>query len=287
MQLVSDADKEYYNAAIKKITTESSTLISNSPYLNNPTLRSLIAQEMLRRNGADMPNTAYIPEVAAILHELEDMPHIFALIEKEKQQKPEFKSWLDGRVLSNFTVDEVKDFAPGTLGSVVHDFLAHSGYDIDHFFQGMEVNSDYTFLLKERVFCHDIEHMITGFETDFCGEIALLSANAHALYKYFDPELAAFFNRVGAYLKAKTNMKMGLYYPKIFGEMLEAELVGALQGRNWKMPLMLIPWRNHLDWQIKDIREEYGITNSPEPGYWAWTTALSEDPKPDLQEAAE
>lgn len=287
MELVSDADKQYYNSAIKKITTESSTLISNSPYLNHAPLRALIAQEMLRRNGADMPNTAFIPEVAAILHELEDMPKIFGLLEAEKQRLPEFKSWLDGRVLSNFTAEEVKDYAPGTLGSVVHDFLTKSGYDMDHFFQGMEINSDYTFLLKERTLCHDIEHMITGFETDFGGEIALLSANAHALYRYFTPQFAGYMNRVGAYLKAKTTMKMGLYYPEIYGEMLEAEMVGAEQGRNWKLPLMLVPWRNHLDWQIKDIREEYGITNPPEPGYWAWTTALSEDPRPDMQEAAE
>ena len=57
---------------------------------------------------------------------------------------------------------------------------------------------------------HDIEHMITGFETDHAGEIALLAANARAFYQYFVPELAAFFNRVGSYLKARTVMRSGL-----------------------------------------------------------------------------
>ena len=51
MAEVSKADFDYYNGAIKRHTTDSSTLISSSPYLNNPALRQLIAQEMLRRTA--------------------------------------------------------------------------------------------------------------------------------------------------------------------------------------------------------------------------------------------
>jgi hypothetical protein len=102
MAQVSQADFDYYNGAIKKITTESSSLVSSSPYLNNATLRTLIAQEMLRRNGPDMPNTAFIPEVAQILHQLEDMPTIVRLFEEEKQRLPAFRNWLDRRLLSDF-----------------------------------------------------------------------------------------------------------------------------------------------------------------------------------------
>ena len=69
MAEVSQADFDYFNGSIKKISTESSVLVSSSPYLNNARLRDLIAQEMLRRNGADVPNTAFIPEVAQILHQ--------------------------------------------------------------------------------------------------------------------------------------------------------------------------------------------------------------------------
>ena len=163
---VSQADYDYYNAGMKKIETASSVLVSSSKYLNHSGLRELIAQEMLRRNGTDLPNTAYIPEVAQILHDLEDMPQVFALFEQEKARLPEFRTWLERRELSNFKIEEVRHCAPGTLGSVIHDFLANSGYSIDHFFQGLEVTSDYTFYLKERAYTHDIEHMITGFETN-------------------------------------------------------------------------------------------------------------------------
>ena len=84
MAEVSQADFDYFNGSIKKIGTDSSVLVSSSPYLNNARLRDLIAQEMLRRNGADVPNTAFIPEVAQILHQLEDHATIFRLIEEEK-----------------------------------------------------------------------------------------------------------------------------------------------------------------------------------------------------------
>ena len=41
---VSDADFAYYNASDIQYTTQSSTLISSSPYLNHGELRTLIAQ---------------------------------------------------------------------------------------------------------------------------------------------------------------------------------------------------------------------------------------------------
>lgn len=276
---VSEADFAYYNGSGRKYTTESSTLISSSPYLNHAELRSLIAQEMLRRNGPDLPNTAYIPNVVKILMELEDWPRIFQLFEEEKARLPQFKNWLEGRKISLFKPEELEGAKPGTLRAVIYDFVTKSGYNMDHFYQGMEVKTDFDFYMKERTHTHDIEHMITGFETDHCGEIALLAANARALYKYFKPEMAAFFNRVGAYLKSKTTMKSGLYYPEVFAEELNAEDIGAAQGRSWKHPLFLIPFRDYLDWQVTDIREEFGITGAPAPGHWAWTTAKSEDPR--------
>ncbi len=277
---VSQADYEYFNGSIVQHATESSVLISSSKYLNNAPLRALIAQEMLRRNGPDMPNTAFIPEVAQILHNLEDMPAIFRLFEEEKARLPEFRNWLDRRVLSDFKVEEVKHCKPGTLGHVIHDFLANSGYQMDYFFQGMKVDSDYTFYLKERTFTHDIEHMVTGFETNHAGEVALLTANMYAFYNYFCPELAAFFNRVSTYLRAKTYMKSGLHYPEGFKVQLDAEFVGAQQGRNWKMPLMLVPWREMIDRPLVDIRAEFGITEVLPAGHWDWTTAVAEDPRP-------
>ncbi|WOK35434.1 Coq4 family protein [Sphingomonas sp. C3-2] len=280
MSNVSQADFEYFNGAITKHETESSVLISSSRYLNHGPLRALIAQEFLRKNGADMPNTAFIPEVAQILHQLEDVPAIEQMIQEEAERLPEFRAWLDRRLLSDFKAEEVKDSKPGTLGAVIYDFIANSGYNMDYFFQGMQVRSDYEYYLKERTLTHDIEHMVTGFETNFCGEIALLEANFRGFCNYFKPELAAVFMRVPTYLKSKSIMKAGLHYPKALVEMHKAMDIGAAQGNSWKKPLTLLPWRDMVDWKIEDIREEYGITGAPPSGYWDWTNAIAEDPRP-------
>lgn len=274
---VTKADYEYFNGAIRKHETQSSVLVSSSPYLNHPVLRELMAQEMLRRNGADMPNTAYIPEVSQIFHDLEDMPGLMRLFEEEKQRLPVFRNWLDRKLISDFKAEDVAHCKPGTLGHMIHDFIVNSGFNMDVFFQGMKVDSDYTYYLKERALTHDLEHMVTGFGPNNGGEMALIAANIRATYKYFRPELAAYMNRTSNYLKAKAMMKTNLYYPEIVPIHIEAEERGYAQGRNWKFPLMMLPWRELIDQSIEEIRQEYGITDAPPPGYWADSHHLSED----------
>lgn len=286
---VGAGEREYFNGRIRQITTESSVLISSSKYLNNAELRSLIAQEMLRRNGPDLPNTAYIPEVAQILMQLEDYGRIMALFEQEKARLPKFREWLEKRALADFKKDEVKDCAPGTLGAALYDFMVNSGYELDIFYREIEVVNDLTYYLRQTALTHDIEHLVSGFGPNHGGEVALINANMHAKALYFHPELASFFNRVQTYLKSKTIMKDGLYYPEAYVLNLEAEYQGAVQGRNWKYPLMIADWRGMVDWQIADIREELGITPVPPEGLWADTNRLcnEDDPAYGLQEAAE
>ncbi|WP_420383491.1 hypothetical protein [Novosphingobium sp.] len=288
---VGESERAYFNGGIVKVETTSSSLVSSSKYLNHAELRGLISQEMLRRNGPDMPNTAFIPEVAQILMMLEDFPSIFGLIEAEKARLPRLREWFDKRQLADFTKAEVQDSAPGTLGAALYDFMNNSGYELDIFYREIQVVNDFTFYLRQAALTHDIEHMVSGFGPNHGGEIALLNANMHSKSRYFHPGLAAFFNRIQIYLKAKTIMKDGLHYPEAMALNLEAEYRGAVQGRNWKYPLMLAPWREWVGWQISDIREELGITPVPDAGLWADTNRLSNEDDPNygepLLEAAE
>jgi ubiquinone biosynthesis protein COQ4 len=288
---VGEGERAYFNGAIQKVETASSVLVSSSKYLNNAELRDLIAQELLRRNGPDLPNTAFIPEVAQILMMLEDFGRIMALFEEEKARLPEFRRWCDTRALCDFKKDEVKDCAPGTLGAALHDFMVNSGYELDVFYREIQVVNDLTFYLRQAALTHDIEHIVSGFGPNHGGEIALLTANLHSKARYFHPELAAFFNRIPTYLKAKTVMKDGLHYPEAWALHLEAEYQGAVQARSWKCPIMLADWRAMTDWQIADIREELGIDPVPAPDLWADTNRLCDEADPlfgvPLAEAAE
>ncbi|MGB5078189.1 MAG: Coq4 family protein [Sphingorhabdus sp.] len=271
---VGQGERDYFNGGMKHVTTDSSVLISSSKYLNHPELRNLISQEMLRRNGPDMPNTAFIPEVAQILMMLEDYPRIMALFEEEKARLPKFKTWCDNRLLSDFRKDELKDCAPGTLGAAIYNWMVNSGYELDLFYREIEVVNDLTFYLRQAALNHDIEHLVTGFGPNHGGEIALLNANLYSRVRYFHPELAAFFNRVQTYLKAKTIMKDGLHYPEAMALNVQAEFVGASQAHNWRYPIMLAQWRTMVDWQMDDIRKELNITPLPEPDLWADSNRL-------------
>lgn len=277
---IGDADRAYFNGAIKTIATESSVLVSSSRYLNHAGLRDLIAQEMLRRNGPDLPNTAYIPEVAQILITLENMAEVIGLFEAEKARLPRFREWLDKRSLSNFTIAELEHCQPGTLGEKIRDFMVNSGYQLDLFYQEVQVVNDFTFYLRQTALTHDIEHMVTGFGPNHGGEVALINANLHAKARYFRPEMNAFFSRIAFYLKAKTIMKDGLHYPQAMALNLEAEFVGSEQGRNWAYPIMLVDWRQYVDVQIDDIRKELNITPILPEGLWDATNRLCNEDDP-------
>lgn len=288
---VGEGERAYFNGAIKSVSTESSVLISSSRYLNNAELRHLIGQEMLRRNGPDMPATAFIPEVAQQLMMLEDYPRIMALFEKEKARLPLFRQWCDNRLLSDFKKDEVRHCAPGTLGAALFNWMENSGYELDLFYREIEVVNDLTFYLRQAALNHDIEHMVTGFGPNHGGESALLNANLHSRSIYFHPELAGFFNRIQVYLRSKTAMKDVLHYPAALVIQLEAEHMGSIQGRNWKYPIMLAEWRKMVDWQMADIREELNITPLPPEGMWEGSNRLCNECEPDfgqpMAEAAE
>ncbi|MCB2065326.1 MAG: hypothetical protein KDE15_01650 [Erythrobacter sp.] len=278
--VIGEGERAYFNGRIQAIQTESSVLVSSSPYLNHAGLRALIAQEMLRRNGADLPNTAYIPEVAEIFMQIEDMPNVIGLFEREKARLPRFREWLERRQLADFKLDEVRHCAPGTLGDALRRFMEESGYELDIFYREVQVVNDFTYYLRQTALTHDIEHMVSGFGPNHGGEVALINANMHAKVRYFHPELAAFFNRIQTYLKAKTIMKDGLHYPEAMALNLEAEFRGSEQGRNWKYPMMLAPWRDWVDRPIADIREELGVTPVPPEGLWADTNRLCNEDDP-------
>ncbi|WP_374281795.1 Coq4 family protein [Novosphingobium sp.] len=288
---VGEGERAYFNGGIQQVGTDSSVLVSSSRYLNHGELRSLVAQEMLRRNGPDLPNTAYIPEVAQIMMMLEDYPRIMELFEQEKARLPLFKAWCDNRSLSDFKKDDVRHCKPGTLGAALFNWMETSGYELDVFYRELVVVNDLTFYLRQAALNHDIEHLVTGFGPNHGGEIALLNANMYSRVRYFHPELAAFFCRIQGYLKSKTIMKDVLHYPEAFALNVEAEFVGASQAHNWTYPIMLADWRAMIDWQMDDIRKELGITPVPPADLWADTNRLCNENDPQygepLLEAAE
>ena len=279
-----EANAAYFNGSLPKFGTQSSTLVSASRYLNSAALRDVTAQEMLRRNGADITPTAFIAESAGLLSELEDWPRIHALFEEEKARLPLFREFCEDRRMAPTAEQELRDARPGTLRALLYDFVVVSGYDLTFGKPARELQTEIELFHKKRTLSHDIEHMLTGFDTDCAGEVALATANTRAFYAYFQPELAAFLDRLPNFLGAAKMVRSNLYYPEVVKANNDALDMGAAAGRNWKCPLFLLPYCDLLDWQVQDIREEYGIRNLPPKGLWTWTIAAYEDPRIDESE---
>jgi ubiquinone biosynthesis protein Coq4 len=264
-------DREYMEGKARPLEEFGSVIMTSSKFLNSARMRDVYAQEGLRKTGHDVPPTYLVHQAAMAIGELTDQAEVEALLVAEKAKNPMFAEWLDRRSLSDFTVDELARFAPGTLGGVVHEYLTRTGFDLNHSRRGLQPTTDYTYMQKQRVVGHDIEHIISGFEPNPLGEYALICCNLKAHYRFFSPEFTAEMTRMTGFLLSTGVMKTNLHYPELMNEFLVALRWGIEMGERLNRPLLLADWRGYLDWPIAAIREHLGIDNAPPPGTWGWT----------------
>ena len=267
---------DYLKGGSAESPDSSSLLRSSSKYLNSARLRDVLAQEALRRNGRGLPLAYLVPDAIQAFDELKDVEQIERLLDDEKRRKPELAAWLDERYLSNFAALDLGSHAPGTLGAVLREFITGSGYAIDFMFLDA-AKSDYGYLQKRLAQNHDIEHMVTGFGTDPCGEHALMTCNATSWLRYFDSEFAGEMCRFNVYLTMVGTLRAAMHYPRALPAFLEALRFGNEAGSSLARPLFLMRWEDYLDRPIVDIRRELNIPDAPE-GCWAWTEDAWRDP---------
>lgn len=264
------SESDYLKGGKQPPATASSLLISSSKYLNSARLRDLVAHEMLRRYGNDLPPAYLIPEAIAAFDEVADHDATLALFEREKARNPAFKVWLEARYISRWQPEALAQYRPGTLGAAIHAFITQSGFDIEFMFKG-EPKDDHGYFNKRYVQGHDIEHMVTGFGTDPMGEYALMLATAASYYRYFSNELAGELTRFNMFLLSGGLMRSALHYTKTMPLFFEAMTTGVNMGQHMKKPLVLVRWEDYLDWPLAQVREDLNIVGSPEPGAWDWS----------------
>ena len=267
--MIDKTDADYLMGGKQPLKTDSSILVSSSKYLNSGRLREVFAAEGLRKYGNDLPDAYLVPEALQAFGEVADYPHLLGLLEREKRQKPEFAAWLDARFISNIRAEDVAGCAPGTLGARVHDFIVKSGLEIDFMYRG-DPKSDFEYFTKRRTQAHNIEHMVTGFDTDPIGEFALIIATARSYAKYFSLELSQELSKFSMFLVSTGLMRHALHYPKSYALFLEAFAMAVQQGSEWHKPLFYVKWEEYFHWQMADIRRELNIRNAPRDGAWKW-----------------
>lgn len=259
----------YLKGGVTPLTTDSSILISSSKYLNSAAMRTLVAQEMLRKYGADLPPAYFIPETMAAFAEVTDYAEVLALFAGERARNSEFADWLDARYLSDFSAENLGEYRPGTLGEQVYRFVVDSGLDIDFMFKDAP-EDDFQYWLKRFVQSHDIQHMVTGLDVTPIGEYALIMLNTQQYFDYFGPELAAQLSEQPTFAISCGLMRSTLHYPRTMPLMLDAMALSRRMARELRTPLFYVRWEDYFDCSIAEIREELNIVDAPGEGAWTW-----------------
>lgn len=263
---------DYLKQGHKPLETDSSILVSSSIYLNDPVLRDNIAQECLRKAGWDLPLAYLLPEATMRFEALRDKEKDDAAVAFDKANNPEFAKWLDERYLSHYTIDMVKDSKPGTLGYEVRDFMLNSGLDLNFFYGGDPIQSDYHYLMVRTGQSHDIEHMVTGLQPDPAGELGMVCMHVCHNAAYFSEGTAEALNRLSMYLVGPFLMRTGLHSTYALPTFLEGIRLGTQMGKQIKKSLRYVRWEEYFDVSIKEIRQELNIDipGLPGKGEWDW-----------------
>ena len=114
-------DVPYLLRGITPVSTESSTLISSSKYLNDPRLRQWIADITLKQNGPDMPAQAEMYPLIGLLDELQDKQRIEELFTAERALNPALDAWFNDWFISDYDAGYFERFEAGTLGRLFYD----------------------------------------------------------------------------------------------------------------------------------------------------------------------
>ena len=253
---------------------EPSLINTNSKFLNNPYFRDAYAQIALRRNGPDVPSTYIIPMAARAIGEVTDYADFQRLIDIEKGRNSEFAEWLASRRDTSFSREQLAHHDQGTLGHAIHELLGISGIEMDLQLKGIVPDNDIDYISKRRGTVHDIEHIVTGFDANACGELALIWQDIASNAAYFSPDLAHHMNAGLVFLATATLQQYSLHYPAVMPTALEAMRQGVAMGQALKRPLIMEPWEDILELQIGEITRRLGIERGPGPA-WGWTCAAT------------
>ncbi len=209
----------FYLNGRRNIKTESSVLVSSSPWLNDARIRDWVSTESLRRNGDDYPLLHGLPTLLQAIDETRDIARAERLIATERKRNPAFDAWYAEGFLSNYARDDLAQYPPGSIGRQLYDYMIEHGLSpqldprmmadanwkpsnsIEFFNMRMGQTHDFYHILGEIGFGVVAEYFITGVVTG-------------NLYRHVDPELAGDLLAVNTLIMFPWMMRTMLHYPK-------------------------------------------------------------------------
>ena len=224
----------YYHGR-RPVATESSVLVSSSPFLNDVRLREWMSVESLRRNGADYPLLYGIPSMVEAVEQGRDEERVAALIAAERAKNSELDRWFGERFISSFTLDDLANNPMGTVGRLLFEHMDSLGLEPELTPQRMidpewMPASDIEFFTLRFNQIHDFNHILGEVGFDVIAEIWPTGLMTGNIFAHVGAELAGELLRLNTlttfpwFIRAMLNYPAA--WPTIWRNMSEGYRVG-------------------------------------------------------------
>jgi ubiquinone biosynthesis protein Coq4 len=215
---VTGGNPVFYLNGRRKVRTDSSVLVSSSPWLNDARVREWTATEALRRNGHDYPLLFGLPTLMTAVDEAHDIEGAERLVAQERAKNPEFDRWLTEGFVSRYTKDDLRAYPAGSVGRQLFDYMDE--YDLSP-----ELNSrilanpdwkpantlDYWNLRMGQT--HDCYHILGEIGFGSVAEYFITGVVTGNAFRHLSPELAGAFMTVNTLIMFPWMTRTMLHYP--------------------------------------------------------------------------
>ncbi len=256
------------------VETPSSVLVSSSKYLNNAALRDWLAMILLRKNGADMPPQAEMHLFLPILESLRDRPRIEDMITQERKENPALDAWFEEGFISNYKIEDFKDYDRGSLGGTFYSWITEGNYEIQ-IVPWMQTSSQLDFFNMRSGQTHDFEHILTGGGFNFMGELVPYWYRLTNVFKFIkNPELAAELSMIQIFGSLRYTVRTMLHYPQIWPTCVNAIQRGMRVGQE-SDALFMAKLEDYFHLPLEEARAALGvrgvvdIDTDAEGAFWA------------------
>jgi ubiquinone biosynthesis protein COQ4 len=250
-------DYSYLMKGLRKIPTDSSTLVSSSRYLNDPRIRDWVATHLLRKNGADAPTPSDPMPLVLALREVQDIDHINGLFAAERKKNAALDTWFREGFVSSFKRADLKDYPPGTVGGIFYKQLMDNDLQVD-IVPPYQAQNDYQYFFLRAGQTHDLDHILGGGGFDFIGELVPYYMRLTNLFVHLSPELAGELSVFSILSSTRIVTRAVLHYPQTWLTVLDAMERGAAVGRE-SAPIYLLRFEDVFELTPAEARLKCGI----------------------------
>ena len=247
----------YLAKGMRDVATVSSVPVSSSRYLNNARMRDWIATHFLRRNGADRPTPSDNVELKKALAEIRDPQQVEDLFERERKTNAALDRWLSERFMSTFTLDDLAQYGPDTLGEVFRRLMSARGFDYS-LEADVKAQSHYDFFWARHLQTHDLEHILCGGSFDQMGEVVIHWVNMTNYFEHVSPELAGEMANKLLFAGVRFVMRSMLHYPETWPVVTTAMLRGMQVGKASEA-LFMMRYEDVFHLTLDEARAKLGI----------------------------